>query len=383
MTENSIDFGIKKRILFITGTLLGSVSSYIFRTLFYSRESYSFKGCPKIIFDRPWFGTLFMSLGMSLALIVYLIRIKINPSYGPKLTEIRPSIYIVAMLPALCDILISLAYSFSVTEESSTFLVAFRYYNFFFILILQHAIFKMKMYSFHWMAFGIVILGIFFVSLSEFLNIRVKFNITAIILQLIAEFVFAMRTLILQKIMQHNDICPWFITGINGIYEFLCILFMIYPISYLLPESKFQTLNENLCESFMMFVQSSELIALFIIYLPFTMVYNSSVIGLIMMTDPSFFTIFEMFSGSVCWVFDILIYNVFNGKFILEHPLGMKFGQPWTKLSWLHVLGSLTFIVGGVIFIQMVRFPCFEYPQSNVTTFKIQEVESEEKAIAI
>lgn len=168
-----------------------------------------------------------------------------------------------------------------------------------------------------------------------------------------AKFVIAIRLLTLQKITQNNDICPWFINEISG--------FIPYPISYALPANRFQSIHEDFCTSCLMFIP------LFILYLPVTGAHNALNINTIMLTSGVIFSIIEMLAGSLDWVIDIIMYHGFNGNFILKHFAGLKFGLEWTKYGYLHVLGTVTFLFGGLVYMKGIKFPCFGYLKSNVS----------------
>lgn len=323
------------------------------------------------VFNRPWFGTLFMAIGMSLCLLVYIIRIKINPNYGPNLSSIPAKVYMITALPALFDMLYSLGHSFSIAESSNSILVASQYLSFFFMIILQKVFIRSKFYTYKWISFLIIIIGIIFVCLSQFLYHRLYVDPLTLSLQIFAEFVLAVRGLILEQIMHNNDVSPWVICGLSGVYEIILILFVFYPISFYLPSKNFESLHENFCSSSAMFIHSTQLIILFLTYLVVTALYNVCNIYTIMMIDALFYTIFKMFSGSVIWLCDITIFYAFNGKFILDNEAGKKYGQSWSKLDYLRVIGTVIFLIGGLIFLSVIKFKCFEYPQPNVTTLKM------------
>lgn len=94
-----------------------------------------------------------------------------------------------------------------------------------------------------------------------------------------------------------------------------------------------------------------------------------------MTTNAVGFTIVEMISGSIAWIIDLIIYHAFNGKFILRSD--EKFGVRWTNKSYFRLIGSLTFLLGGAIYLKIIKFPCFKYPAASVTKINISETPSE------
>lgn len=150
----------------------------------------------------------------------------------------------------------------------------------------------------------------------------------------------------------------------EGIYDFLFILFGFNPIAYILPEEHFYKLHENFCDSFMMAMHSAKILILFLIYLPICCVYNGCVLGTIMTTNSVSYTIVEMIGTSLGWIIDLIIYHAFNGVFIL--PSEKKFGAQWTKYSYLRLVGSVIFLIGELIYMEVIKFKCFSYPKSDV-----------------
>lgn len=368
----AVDFGSKQRYIYIVLCIVGSLLSYYMRTLYYAQMSYSFKGCPTERFDRPWFGTLVMAIGMALCLVVYLIWLKIDPTHGPKLLDIPLKLYLYAFIPAISDMLYSLFYSYSIVN-SGTISIALRYFELIFVVIVNYFFFRPPNYLHQWIALGIVFIGVILVVISVLVsaNSPEKVLASAVILQIVAQLAHAFKTNTEQKIIHYNDVCPWWLTGVEGIYQFAFILFGFDPIAYLLPEAKFESLHEDFCSSFMMAIHSGTILILFLIYLPICTTYNGSLIGTIMTTNAITYTIVEMIGTSIGWITDIIIFHGFHGKLILPSN-GMVFGTQWTKYSYIRVIGAVIFFIGFLIYSGIIRFPCFTYPEANVRLIPIQ-----------
>lgn len=191
------------------------------------------------------------------------------------------------------------------------------------------------------------------------------------ILLLISQLLISIRTVLIQKIIQENDVSPWLMTGFNGIFGFFIVLFGFYPIANFIPEHTFLSLHENFCSSILLAFHSSAIILLFLVYLPIACVYNCCVTGTIMATNSVGYPIVEMVSGSISWIIDLIIYHAFNGKFILKSD--EKFGEKWSKYSYFRLIGSITFIMGGVIYLKIIKFPFFKYPTPSVTKISLSD----------
>lgn len=226
----SLDLGRSTRNSYIALCVLGSIGSYYMRTLFFSQYSYSFQGCSKEIFNRPWFATLIMSLCMSLCLVIYIIWRKFSPNSGFRLKDIPFNLYLYALLPALSDLGYSLFYSYSISH-SGTISIALRYFELLFVVIVNYFVFKQHYFGHQWFALGIVFLGIVCVFISVILaqDSNEKIVASAIILQIIAQLAHAFKTNFEQKITHNNDVSPWWLTGVEGIYQFFLIFFRVQP----------------------------------------------------------------------------------------------------------------------------------------------------------
>ncbi|EAY22152.1 hypothetical protein TVAG_093260 [Trichomonas vaginalis G3] len=369
--EVDADFGKTKRYLYMFGAMFGSLASYYLRNLFYTRYSRIKKGCPEVIFDKPWIGTLMMAIGMSLSIVIYYIQVRCDPKNHTKISKTPRYIVLLCILPGLLDLLYSAFYSFSIVAITGSTSISLRYFDFLFVIIIQNVFLSTINYAYQWVSLGIVAIGIILVSCSVVLGSEIKLQLLPTVLQVLAQLCFSIRTLILQKMLHENDVSNWLLTGISGSYEVIMILFGFYPISYILPEKTFSSLHEDFCLSWKLTTSSLSIIILFIVYIPITCLYNSSVVGTIMTTNGVGYTLVEMISGSIGWVIDLIIYHFFKGRFILKSHT--KFGVNWNSYSYLRLIGSLTFLLGGVIYLKIIKFPCFKYPSPSVRRITIDQ----------
>ncbi|EAY04530.1 hypothetical protein TVAG_244310 [Trichomonas vaginalis G3] len=322
--EKEADFGRTRRIWYIAGVVAGNLLSYYLRGLFYTRKSQIWNGCPFIIFKRPWMGTLVMTIGISLCTLVYYIKTLLDPKNHPKFSHTPTYIYLFIALIAFLDIFISIVPSYTISENLGPFSVATRYFDLLFIIIIQNVFMTPIRYAYQWVSLGIVAFGIVFVAVGVFKNKETRLKLLPSLLQLASQLFISIRTVLIQKVSHENDINPWFLTGFDGIFGFLIVLFGGYPLAYFLPEKSFSSLHENLCSSALLTFHSISIIILFLIYIPITCIYNASITGTITTTNAVGYTIVEMICGSINWIIDLIIFHAFNGKFILEAD--KKFG---------------------------------------------------------
>ena len=377
------DFATKRRLTYIITCVIGSMLSYYCRSLFYKQTSHSFEGCEDKIFNHPWFGTLVMAFGMTLCFFVYVVTRIFNPDVGPPVTQIPLGNYLYACLPAMCDLLYSVLYSFSIISSSGEISVALRYFEFLFILILNRVVFKPTYYNYMRTSIIIVFVGIACVTVSVLIsshNVETNWAfIVVVILQIFAQFCHAGKTTFEQKLMHNNDLSPWWLAGVEGIYQLFVMFFMFNPLSYLMPaKGEFSGLREDFCEAITMVCHSKTIMVLFAVYTPIACIYNGTLIGAIMVTNGISYTLVEMIGTSIAWIIDIIIFHGFDGKFILPSG-GYVFGVKWTDMSYLRLIGSFIFFFGLLIFIKVIRFKCFVYEDPNVKIVKIEDYSNKGK----
>ena len=385
----AVDFSAKPRALYTLGCVTGSILSYYCRSLFYQQMSYSYKGCDEKLFNHPWFGTLVMAFGMSICLIIYMIHRHFVPSIGLSITKIPLSHYLFAALPSLCDMFYSLFYSFSIIQSSGEISVALRYFEFFFVVIMHKVIFKPKYYPYMWTSCAIVLTGIIFVTVSVILeensaSLKSWEFYFVVICQIFAQFCHAMKSIFEQKLVHENELSPWWVAGIEGVYQMLIMFFVVNPLTYCIPtSSSFVSLREDFCESITMVCHSSKLLGLFAVYLPIVCTYNGCLVGTIMTSNCVSYTLMEMIGTSIAWIIDIVIYHGFDGYFILPAYNGYKYGVEWKKLSYLRLAGSLIYFFGGMIFMKLIRFKCFEYESPNVSLIQMRKFDESNEEIPV
>ncbi|EAY00696.1 hypothetical protein TVAG_189120 [Trichomonas vaginalis G3] len=325
--------------------------------------------CPFIRFTRPWMGTLVMTIGIAACTLIYYVFTLIDPTSNPKFSDIPINIYLHIALLALLDILISVINSFAIAENSGSISVAFRCFDLLFIIIIENVFVEPIHYAYQWVSLGIVLIGNILVTIGVAVGIEGKPKLLTSILLLFAQLFMSIRSVLTQRILHNNDVSPWLLTGINGIYGFFLVLFGFYPIANFLPAYSFKSLHENFCSSVLLTVHSTSLIILFLIYIPISFTYNVCITGTLMTTNAVGYTIFEMISGAAGWIIDLIIYHAFHGKFILKAD--EKFGTKWDRYSFFRLFGSLIFLMGGAMYLKVYRFSCFKYPTASVTKIEM------------
>lgn len=377
------DFGRKTRAFYIIGCMAGIIMSYYIRDISYSQKT---TYCNKeYLFQNPWFFTMVMGFAMSFCLVAYIIIIRFDSSAGPKLKDIQFSFYAYALVPGLCDLFATVLYSASIITISGPVSVALFFFELFTIVILRTLLLSSMNYAYRWVALFIVSLGMIFVSFAVIKDAGKinHMNWISVLLQFIAQFLYAAKALSEEKILHNNDLHPLWLMGTEGIYEFLITLFMIYPITYELPTNKYtKSLHENLCKSFVMAFSSKNVIILLFIYIPICAFYNGCIGGTIQTSNSVNYILMENIGSSIVWIIDIIIFEGFHGKVFFpcydSELIEVKKGSAWTKYGYMRIAGLLIFLIGELIYINVIKLPYFKYPEADVKIISMNLVLGED-----
>ena len=375
--EKDIDFGKKTRYIYLACCILGNTLTLYARSIFYAQNTYSFEGCETTKFDKPWFATLVMSLGMSMATILYKLLLIFSKEPPISFSKVSFSMYLHAFLPAVFDITISVLNSIALLLIGSTLTTFIRIMNVFFATLLRLVWLKEKILPYSWVSLAIIIVGVIFVSASIWedemgkVHVNTKF-IVATVLQLLVQLAFAAKAIREEQLLHSNDIHPIWLCGIEGIYESIMILFIVDPIVNFIPKKMGQGLSENLCAAVMMVIHSPTLIGCFVAYLFIACFFNCSVMGVEYSSSALHFIVCENFVTCISWVIDLLIkYPMKGSMFGLSDK---SYGTEWNSLSFLRLIGVVIIIIGSMLYIKLIKLPCFTYEESNVKIIEIPDL---------
>lgn len=379
------DFGKLPRRMYIFGCMCGSILTLYTRKIFYSQETYSYEFCPKTRFDKPWFATLFMALGMSLANIVYKLLLHFSKDPNPAFSSIPISIYIHALLPAALDIIFSVLYSIEILLIGETFATLLRFFDLIFATLLRKFWLKENLLLYSYVSLAVVIVGCFMSSIAITYDDLKKqtYNVNffiAVSLQILAQLASSVKAIREEQLLHKNDIHPVWLCGVEGVYEIIMILFMAFPVLNFMPQKFGEGLSENFCAAIKMVGHSKILIAEFIIYPFIAMEYNTCVFGVQFTTSAVHFIVLDIVTGSVSWFFDLFIYYVMKRSLFGLTPPVM--GLPWTDKSVLRLIGVTLLFIGSAVYTKFVKLPFFKYEESDVKIMNINLDENDSDAAA-
>lgn len=386
MEEIDADFGKRQRRMYFGCCIIGSILTTYFRQIFYAQYTYSFDGCSVKKFDKPWFATLVMAFGMSLANAAYKILLAFTKIKMSTYRNIPLSVYISATLPALFDIINSVLSSICILLIGSTFSTIIKFLDLVFATFIRRFWLKETILPYSWISTIIIVVGIILVSVSATINelSSMKFNGTFFIaasVQIIAQSLFAAQVIREEQILHKNDVHPMWLSGVEGVTEFLMILFMLYPILNFMPEKFGEGLTEDLCSACMMVYHSKKLIILFSVYVFIACFYNISVMGVEYMTSGIHFLVTENVVRCLSWFIDLLIKYAMNGS--IFGLTDNTYGTSWNSWSYMRFAGVIIILSGSFIYIKVAKLPCFKYEDPNIKIINLDPIIEKENVIDV
>ena len=369
MKETDVDFGKKTRITYFLCCMCGSLLTLYSRNIFYEQNTYEYPGCPIQKFNKPWFATLFMAIGMSLANIFYQIILIFSKDPPISFRKVHISMYLHAIVPAALDIIFSVLYSISILLIGSTFSTIIRFLDLIFATILRKIWLKENLMLYSWVSIGVIVLGVILVSIAASFNdigsIQVNGQfIVAALIQISAQLASSFKAIREEQLLHQNDIHPVWLCGVEGVYEFILILFILYPILNFMPKEFGEGLTEDFCAACQMMAHSKTLIGTLIIYLFIACFFNTCVMGVQYSSNAVQFIVSENIVNSISWGIDLLINYAMDGSIFGLTPKN-SYGAQWTSLSWLRLVGVIFIILGSIVYVKFIRLPFFKYEESN------------------
>ena len=371
-----IEVGKTSRHLYIAGVCCGSILSSFCREIAVRQTSHGFSCSPEVPFDRPWMMSVLMSLGMISALGVFKAWrwYAKDDAVDFKFSMLGFKHQMLILAATLCDVYFSVQATVSAIYVGPSTAVALRFCDIIFITILNRVVMKRMFMTYSILSVLLMFLGLAFVAMAEILNSEHEHSVIwAVFLQLTAQFVSSLKSVIEEQILHGTDIHPMCLCGAEGICQLVIILTMVYPIVYLIP-SPYAGFHEDMCDSFLMLFHNKVLTSLVFTYPVISCIFNFSVGGVVQRRNGATFVVLEMANSAIVWVLGLIIHHAFKGNIGVATGIGVE----WKKYSPMRVFGTILVILGCLVYIRAVEFPCCDYEEAQVTTIHLAAERSTE-----
>eukprot|EP00567_Pseudictyota_dubia_P014245 CAMPEP_0197439522 /NCGR_PEP_ID=MMETSP1175-20131217/6235_1 /TAXON_ID=1003142 /ORGANISM="Triceratium dubium, Strain CCMP147" /LENGTH=562 /DNA_ID=CAMNT_0042969449 /DNA_START=395 /DNA_END=2083 /DNA_ORIENTATION=- len=155
-------------------------------------------------------------------------------------------------------------------------------------------------------------------------------------------FVQSLQFVFEEKVMAMDDVAvsPLLLIGMEGVWGTLLCLLVVYPICYLLPGNDHGSF-ESLSNTWVM-IQNSETIQwAFVVYFFTIFAYNLFAVLVTFMLSSVWHAILDNFRPVTVWGVDLFIFYAITAG---------THGEPWTKWSYLQLLGMFVLLFGTAVY---------------------------------
>jgi len=147
------------------------------------------------------------------------------------------------------------------------------------------------------------------------------------------------------------------VIGWEGLWGFLIIVFIIFPMLYVLPGDDGGHMEDPV-DTFVMIKNSLGLLAMVLIYTFSCATYNVAGIKVTEFLSSVHRVLIEA-SRTVCvWGVNLFIHYVIDPN--------SPFGEVWTPYSFLQLFGFILILAGQATHGGVLRWPCFYYPPPEI-----------------
>ena len=218
-----------------------------------------------------------------------------------------------------------------------------------FVALMKQHVLGDKLFLFQWLGVGWNVVSVILVGSTAILNSSDDTRLVdpseaalGVFLVMAGAFVQSLQFVFEEKVM-HMDIPapPLLLVGMEGFWGTVLCLIVVYPIAYMIPGADHGS-YEDPFNTWYMFVHNSNIQIAFVIYFVTIFCYNLFAVLVTYLLNSVWHGILDNFRPVTVWGTDLFIYYfiVANGDF----------GEPWTRWSWIQVLGMFVLLYGTGIY---------------------------------
>eukprot|EP00928_Gymnodinium_smaydae_P058586 TRINITY_DN41768_c0_g1_i1.p1 TRINITY_DN41768_c0_g1~~TRINITY_DN41768_c0_g1_i1.p1 ORF type:complete len:432 (+),score=53.33 TRINITY_DN41768_c0_g1_i1:56-1297(+) len=221
---------------------------------------------------------------------------------------------------------------------------------------------KRKMLAYHWLGLTLCVVGICIVGLASILGEsgddssdsgKSSSNaLVGITFVLAGQVVQASQVIAEEYLMKSLDLPAMHVVGYEGIWGVIQMVFVVYPILYLLPGSDHGH-QEDVFDTLAMISNNGTLALAILTYLFSCGTYNATGIAITGALSAVHRTMLDASRTMVIWAFDLLVHQLDPSS---------PFGETWTRYSYLQLFGFFVLVIGQGIYGEVIRLPCLRYP---------------------
>lgn len=362
---------VRPTLIFIPAQLVSSAFNSITSKITIQQESIGYNNI-KHTFDKPFFQALIMTTAMSFSLVVR--RFWDSNGKGHH----RPTPFRLRLLlavPALCDLITAILNIFGLVYINLSIYQMLRSSQIIFTAFFSVFILKKKIKGHEIFGISLVVISLIFIGWAGMfiptnkdselpegadLKISIREKLLGSLLVTFGQVFISIQIILEEYLIQmkfKGQVGALEVIGNEGLMG-LFITIILFPIAFVCPgtdPSIFKTGSlENLWDSLLMIYNKPTLLVFFLFSFIFGAIYNICAMCVITYTSSLTEAIVDAVSTLFVWILMLISYQI-----------GLPFGEPWNKYSFLELAGFFLLVSGNLIYNGQLKLPCFKYPNKE------------------
>lgn len=376
------------KITVITGMLLCGTVTVVTAAAMLQLKAKGIDGTVHL-FQKPWFETLSMFIGMFLCLPCHWGTILIPKLFAKK--EERKSLltsdnsvnvdkaeagagstppkkglgwkaYLLIAAPASCDLIATLLMYIGLMMTTASVFQIMRGFMVVMSAFLSVTFLKRRLRPYKYLGVCIVIMGLLLVGVavvvdpshSEDAN-KIGSPLLGILLIIGAQLVQGTQIVVEEVLLKNVSLPPLLIVGVEGSWGIIFMTILL-SIIYYMPGTDVGSRQENTPDTFVMLTHNAELTIIMVIYFFAILFYNYFGMCVTQCLSAVHRTILEAVRTACIWAVDLLLWYV-----ITASSFNNRLGEWWTDWSVLELGGFVVMLIGTLTYNDFLLWPGFNY----------------------
>lgn len=366
--------GVLAKKTSIPGMLIFGTSTVVIQKLIFSMSAVGRPDNPSHTFEKPWFQTEAMFLGMFLCLVVYEIKrlmerhavvsdvekgllVEGKPKEEEEVAHWKKYIYVIA--PAMCDMLATSSMNIGLLWIPASVWQMMRGSMVIFSAILSIIFLKRHLYKFNWIGISFVMLGLVIVAYA---CIKGDFQATSennvappttneeicgIVMVVVAQVIQASQIVIEEFLLKNIKADPFLIVGLEGFWGGIVCSLVLIPVAYVPENSSLGSAHgyEDTIDTLDMMKNNNRILMTGILYVFAILFYNLFGMLVTFSYTAVHRTILEAVRTMCIWVTDLFIH----------YAVDSGYGEVLNGWSLLELAGFISLLFGLFVYNKVIR----------------------------
>jgi len=390
------------RGIVIAGMLIFGTCTVVLQKIIFKLKGKNRAGETGVEFEKPWFQTEAMFVGMFGCLAVYEIlecvkrckgrdparqklmdsssNVQTDASGSGKKVPSKGKQYVLVMAPALCDMCATAMMNIGLLWINPSVWQMLRGSMTIFSAFFSKFFLKRHLYASHWIGVCVVAFALVVVAFSSLMpGIRAKQNgkkssessskhlfeddstsnhsdaatVTQVAigcsLVVFAQIIQASQIVIEEFLLKNISLNPVLIVGLEGMWGFISCAIVLVIVTFIPPP-----IHEDSLDTLYMFFVNPNILGFGLLYMAVILCYNLFGMFVTQYTSAVMRTILEGLRCACIWITNLFI------RYVIIRKSG-SFGEEWNDWSYLQLCGFFFLLLGMFLYNQILRIEGLYY----------------------